>query len=153
MRKERVVETDLSNAKVIRYDRPGGNSPRLGVRESREEDFQSVYYDGSRGFKWSEEAMAYIHNVTILEEFPSSPLEELIGNAPVFLVEDNHGALWSFTLFMSGNPYAYATFTPSRMSPVDWGEREIFDSGVGYYLREILPHVDLSTVQPLFPRE
>lgn len=155
MRKERAVSTDLSNAKVIRYGDTCGerNSPRLGVRKRAGEDFQIVYYDGSLGGEWSEKAMANTHDVTILEEFPTYSLEELVGNAPVFLVEDNHGAQWAFTLFLNGSPYADAVFIPARMSPIDWREPEIFNNSMMYFLREILPHVDLSTVQPLFPRE
>lgn len=148
MRKEHVVSTDLSNAKVIRYDLPGGNNPRLGVRERRGEDFQSVYYDGSRGFKWSEEFMASTHNVTILEEFPS--LKEVVRGAPVFLATDNQGVLWSFSRFWGAMD---GPFIPTRISPTFEIAELVFDESSGYREYEIAERIDFSTVQPLFPRE
>ena len=148
MRKEHAVSTNISNAKVIRYDSPGGNCPRLGVRERRGEDFQSVYYDGIRGTKWSEEDMVNTHNVTILEEFPS--LKEIVRGAPVFLATDNQGVLWSFSRFWGAMD---GPFIPTRISPTFEIAELVFDESSGYSEYEVAERIDLSTVQPLFPRE
>lgn len=146
--KEHTVDTIISNAKVIRYDRPGGNFPRLGVRERAGEDFQGISYDGSLGFRWSEEVMRDTHNVTILEEFPS--LNEIVRGAPVFLATDNQGVLWSFSRFRGATD---GPFIPTWISPAFEVMELAFDVGCGYREYEIVEKIDLSTVQPLFPRE
>lgn len=157
MRKERAVETDLSNAKVVRYRgtwEMGKLLPRLGVREKRGDVFQGFHYDGTLGLTWEEKDLAAIHDVTVLEEFPTSTLRELVGDAPVFLAKDNHGVMWSFTLYERDSSSTWGdVFIPSRVYPIDWGQGETFHSEIRYYLEEIASVIDMSTVQPLFPRE